>query len=189
MVAAAGQDEALAALGECRSYVGCDLAVAFRVFGEQAAQLGDRSRCAQVEVVRAAIGGGVDVQHATRSVVRGDEVGFVGERVADGVPDGAELPVGDLLQSVLAFGCRREAQPPGGADLGYDVLVGSGGEVVAFVDDHLAVALGELPDVLGAVSGQGLQEHDVDLSAGLGSSAAQLAGLDAEEVADLFAPL
>ena len=33
------------------------------------------------------------------------------------------------------------------------------------------------------------KRQDVDLSAGLGSSAAQLAGLDAEEVADLFAPL
>jgi len=61
--------------------------------------------------------------------------------------------------------------------------------VVALVDDDLTVARGQLPDVLGGMSGQGLQQHDVDLSPGLDASAAQLAGLDAEEIADLFAPL
>ena len=93
------------------------------------------------------------------------------------------------VQSILAFRGRGEPQPPSRTDLGHNLLVGPGSEVVALVDDDLTVARGQLPDVLGGMSGQGLQQHDVDLSPGLDASAAQLAGLDAEEIADLFAPL
>ena len=60
------------------------------------------------------------------------------------------------------FGCRGEPQPPGRTDQGDDLLVRSGGEVVAFVDDDLTVAGGKLPDLVGGVAGEGLQQHDVD---------------------------
>jgi len=59
--------------------------------------------------------------------------------------------------------------------------------VVAFVDDDVPVACGEVGDVVAA--GQGGQHRDVDGAGGFSSAAAELPGADAQELFDPGTPL
>src|SRR5262249_18526730 len=72
-------------------------------------------------------------------------------------------------------------------DLPDGVLECRGGDVMAFVGDDKAVAGGQLANV--GAPGEGLQRGDVDAPAQLCPAAAELAGLDAQELADAGTPL
>jgi hypothetical protein len=67
------------------------------------------------------------------------------------------------------------------------VLVRCGAEAVAFVDDDVPVPLGQGGDVV--APREGGQQRDVHRAGELASAAAELTGLDAEELFDADAPL
>ena len=72
-------------------------------------------------------------------------------------------------------------------DLLDGVLEGRGRDVVAFVRNHQPVTCSQLADI--GAPGQRLQRDDINGPAELGPAAAELAGLDAEELADAGPPL
>jgi hypothetical protein len=67
------------------------------------------------------------------------------------------------------------------------VLVRRGTEVVAFVDDDVPVPLGQGGDVV--APREGGQQRDVHRAGEFASAAAELTGLDSEELLDAGAPL
>ena len=112
--------------------------------------------------------------------------GVVTHRVAGG----PELRVEDAFEAVTAAGGSRQADPTavgGGADA---ALEGHGRQVVAFVDDDQPVAVEDLGSVV--PPGQGLEGDEVDDPAAAGPSGTELADLapiQAEQVAEALAPL
>src|SRR5215207_7927717 len=108
---------------------------------------------------------------------------LVGHRVADG----SELPGDELAEAVTPGRCRGEPEPELRADPFDRVLVRGGREMMALVDDDLAVPVGEGGDVV--VPGQGGQHRDVDDAAELAPATADLARSDAQELLDSGAPL
>ena len=108
-------------------------------------------------------------------------------RLGDGVPDRAELQRDQVIELVTAVRGGGQAEPAPGWDLLDGVLERRCRDVVAFVGDDQPVPGGELCDVVAA--GQGLQGDDVDDPGDLRPAAAELPGLDAEELADAGAPL
>jgi hypothetical protein len=79
------------------------------------------------------------------------------------------------------------AEPAPCRDLPDGILEGGSRHVVALVRDDQPVPGGESGDVVAA--GQGLQGDDVDGAAQLCPAAAELSGLDAEELGDPGPPL
>ncbi len=82
------------------------------------------------------------------------------------VPDGSALHEQDRLQAVAAHQGGRQPQQISGLHLPEDGLKRGGGDVVAFIDDHLAVALHHgihLP-----FAHQRLHHSDVELAGGFG---------------------
>jgi hypothetical protein len=78
----------------------------------------------------------------------------------DGVPDRADLEVGQVVELVAPVGGGGQAEPAAGGDLLDRVLERRRRDMMAFVGDDQAIARGERADVL--VAGQGLQGGDVD---------------------------
>ena len=105
----------------------------------------------------------------------------------DGVPDRADLHADQVIELVAPVGGGGQPEPSPRRDLPDRVLERGGRDVVALVRDDQAVPGGELGDVVAA--GQGLQGDDVDGAAQPCPAAAELPGLDAEELADPGPPL
>src|SRR5580658_5340983 len=101
--------------------------------------------------------------------------------------DRADLHADEVVELVTPVGGGGQPEPAPGGDLPDGVLERGGRDVVALVGDDQPVPGGQLSDVVAA--GQGLQGDDVDSSAQLGTAAAELPGLDAEELADPGSPL
>ena len=103
------------------------------------------------------------------------------------VADRADLHADEVVELVAPVGGGGQPEPPPGGDLPDGVLERGGRDVVALIGDDQPVPGGQLSDVVAA--GQGLQGDDVDRSSQLGPAAAELPGLDAEELADPGPPL
>ena len=101
--------------------------------------------------------------------------------------DRAELEADQVVEAVAPVGRGGQPEPVArgdGADRG---LERGCRDVVALVDNDLAVGAELVGEVVAA--GEGLQSGDVDDAGELGSAAAELARFEAEEVGDLAAPL
>jgi hypothetical protein len=105
----------------------------------------------------------------------------------DGVADRADLHGDEVVELVAPVRSGGQPEPPPGADLPDCVLERGGGDVVALIGDDQPVPGGQLRDVVAA--GQRLQRDHVDGAAQPGPAAAELPGLDAEELADPGPPL
>jgi hypothetical protein len=105
----------------------------------------------------------------------------------DGVADRADLHGDEVVELVAPVGGGGQAEPPPRSYLPDGVLERGGGDVVALVGDDQPVPGGQLRDVVAA--GQCLQRDHVDGAPELGPAAAELPGLDAEELSDPGPPL
>jgi hypothetical protein len=186
------------AFGGGADHVADDLVGAGPVGDQVPVDRGDPAWCGRVLLTGVPEAGAVQVQHRLRPwlLVSAGGEGQLGcaavtagrsDCVGEGVSDRAELQGDQVVQLVPSVGRGGEPEPAAGGDLLDGVLERGGGNVVALVDDDEPVPGGQGSDVVAA--GQGLQHGDVDDAAGLGPAAAELAGLDAEQVADPGAPL
>ena len=193
-----GEHEAVAASGQRCCDVGGDLAGAVLVGGQVTVNGGHSAWCLRVGAAGVAVGGGVHVQHGCRPAGRawrrdlGQREGVAVSVVpfawmGDGVPGLPDLPGDEVVELVAPVRGGRQAEPAAGRDLLDGILEGRRRDVVAFVSDYQAVTRGQLADI--GAAGQGLQGDDVDGPAELGPAAAELAWLDAEELADAGPPL
>jgi len=103
------------------------------------------------------------------------------------MPNWADLHADQVIELVPAVRGGGQPEPPPRADLPDRVLERCGRDVVALVRDDQPVPGGGLGDVVAA--GQRLQCDEVDCAAQLRPAAAELPGLDAEELADPGPPL
>src|SRR5689334_16287622 len=183
----AGEDEAVPSARQCGGDIVGDLGVPRLVGCEEPVDLGQRARRVQVYVgdierglvdAQLPLWTGVEVQ-------RGGDGALL--LLGHGVPYGSELPGDELAEPVSAGGCGGEAEPELRGDSLDGVLVGGGAEVVALVDDDVPVPLGECADVV--APGEGGQQRDVHRSGEFAPATAELAGPDAEELLNAFAPL
>jgi hypothetical protein len=92
-----------------------------------------------------------------------------------------------IIELIAPVGSGGQAEPSPGGDLLYGVLERGSRYVVALVDDDEPVARRQLRDVV--ATGEGLEHGNINYSMSLGTAAAELAGLDAEELNDASAPL
>jgi hypothetical protein len=184
---APGEDQTVASAGQGRGDVVGDQGVAFLVEGQPPVHLGQRAWRVQLDVAGLELGV-VQEQHASRSGF-GMHGGGEGSLflVGHGVPHGTELPGDELPEAVAPGGGGGEAEPELRGDRLDGVLVGGGAEVMTLVDDDVPVIVGEGGDVV--ASGQRRKQRDVDGAGELAPAAAELAGLEAEELRDTHAPL
>jgi hypothetical protein len=103
------------------------------------------------------------------------------------MPDRADVHGDEVIELVAPVRGGGQAEPAPDRDLPDGILEGRGWHVVALVCDDQPVSGGESGDVVAA--SQGLQGHDVDGAAQLRAAAAELPGLDAEELGDPAPPL
>ena len=108
-------------------------------------------------------------------------------RRGDSVPGRSDLPRDEVVELVAPVRSGGKAEPAARRDLPDGVLERCGRDVVAFVGNHQAVTCSQLADI--SPPGERLQRDDIDDPAELGPAAAELAGLDAEELADTGPPL
>lgn len=181
----AGEDEAVTSSRQSFGDVGDDLGVAVAVGDESPVHFGQSARRGRVEVVVAEVGV-VDMQDTT-GAGWGHQRVFQGHLVGEGVADGSELPGDEFAEPVAAGGRGGQPEPELRADPLDGVVVRGRREVMAFVDDDVSIAAGEFSDVI--MSGQRGQHGDVHDAGEFAPAAADLAGLDAQQVADLGAPL
>jgi hypothetical protein len=106
---------------------------------------------------------------------------------ADSVPGLAHLPADEVIELVAPARRCGQAQPAARRNLPDGVGERRGRDVMAFIGDDQAVAGSQFADV--GTPRESLQGGDVDRSAELCPAAADLAGLDTEELADPGAPL
>jgi hypothetical protein len=181
-----GEDKAVSAATGCLHHIGEDLLIAFLIFGKRAVDACDGTRDGQIDRVLQPERGGVDNEHGAGSVgtgaFEGVEVG-----VSEGVADRAELEADQVVEAVAPVGRGGEPDPAARRDGADGGLERGCRDVVALIDDDLAVGA-ELVGEVGS-AGECLQRGDVDDSGELGSAAAELPRFEAEEVGDLAAPL
>ena len=146
----------------------------------------DGARDGQIDWVLQPERGGVDDEHGAGSVGTGAFEG-VGVGVSEGVADRAELEADQVIEAVAPVRRGGEPDPVAGGDGADGGLERGGRDVVALIDDDLAVGA-ELVGEVGS-AGECLQSGDVDDAGELGSAAAELPRFEAEEVGDLAAPL
>jgi hypothetical protein len=181
-----GEHQAVPALAEGGRDVGDDLAGALVAGDEVLVDDGHPARRGRAGSPAVAVGGRVEVQHWRWSSAGGaarqhvHAVGLPGR--GDGVPDRADLHADQVVELVAPVGGGGQPEPPPGGDLPDGVLERGGRDVVAFIGHDQPVPGGQLRDVVAA--GQGLEGNDVDGAAELGPAAAELPGLDAEELSD-----
>lgn len=134
-----GEDEAVAAATECLLYIGECLSVACRVYGQRAMDGCDSARDGQVDWVLHPERGGVDNEHGAGPVSISTFEG-VGVGVSEGVEDGAELEADQVVEAVAPIGSGGESEPVARGDRADGGLKRGRRDVVALIDDDLAVA-------------------------------------------------
>ena len=118
----------------------------------------------------------MDDEHGAGSVGAGAFEG-VGVGVREGVADRAELEADQVIEAVAPVRRGGEPEPVARGDGADGGLERGGRDVVALVDDDLAVGA-ELVGEVGS-AGERLQSGDVDDAGELGSAAAELPRLGA----------
>jgi hypothetical protein len=103
------------------------------------------------------------------------------------MPDWADVHSDEVVELVAPVRGGGQAEPAPDRDLPDGIREGGGWHVVALVGDDQPVPGGEAGDVVAA--GQGLHGDHVDGAAQLRPAAAELPGLDAEELGDPGPPL
>jgi hypothetical protein len=103
------------------------------------------------------------------------------------MPDRSDVHGDEVVKLVAPVWGSGQSEPAPYRDLPDGVLEGSGWHVVALVGDDQPVPSGESGNVVAA--GQCLQGDHVDGAVQLRPAAAELPGLDAEELGDPGAPL
>lgn len=186
------EDQAVPALGQRCQHIGDDLPDPLLIGDQVLVNDGDPARHGRDGVSGVAVPGRVKVEHrdwaCARNAVqqRGNAVGGLAE-AGDGMPDWAYLHGDEVIELVAPVRGSGQAEPAQYRDLLDRILKGGRWYVVALVCDDQPIPGGETGDVVAA--GQGLQGDHVDSAARLRPAAAELPGLDAEELGDPGPPL
>jgi hypothetical protein len=180
--------QAVAVPGERGKDVRGDLPGALFVSGQVPLDVRHPARAGRIGTTVVAVRSRLNVQH------RGGPAGawkrVLAASVADecdGVPDRSHLHGDQVVEFVAAVRGGGQPQPSPCGDLLDRVLECGGRDMVALVSDDETVPGGQFRDVVAA--GGGLQGDDIDGTAQLGLTAAELPGFDAEELGDPGPPL
>ena len=172
------EDEAVASAGECLDDVAQDLLVAGVVLGDLPVHRRHGTRRGQVAVTHVSEGRRVDAE-VRRGAVMARRLECAGLGRLERVPYRPELERDQVVESVASVRRGGEPQPPAGRDRAGGRLECGRRDVVALVDDDLAVTAERLSEVV--APGQRLKSGDIDDPGELAPSSAELPGLDAEQ--------